>query len=129
MTGEFLLDSNAMIDFLENDLSLRELVTNSPRLLLSIVVLAELYYGARKSSRREENLARIDNLIARSSLIDCDQGTAREYGMIKNELRLKGRLIPECDIWIAASARQHGFTVVTKDRHFNEVANLQIATW
>jgi tRNA(fMet)-specific endonuclease VapC len=126
MIGESLLDTNAMIAFLNGDFTLREHVADSPRLYLSIVVLAELYFGAHKSNRTEENLARIDNLIFTSSLIYCDHGTAWEYGLIKNELRAKGRLIPEGDIWIAATARQHKLSVVTRDRHFEEIERLQI---
>jgi len=129
MTGEWLLDTNAMIDFLNGDFTLRERVADSPRLLLSIVVLAELYVGAHKSARTNENLARIENLIFTSDLINCDHGTAWEYGVIKNGLRLKGRLIPESDLWIAATARQHGLTLVTRDRHFEEIERLQIANW
>jgi tRNA(fMet)-specific endonuclease VapC len=129
MTGEWLLDTNAIIDFLNGDFTLRERIAESSQLLLSIVVLAELYFGAHKSARTDENLARIDNLIFASDLIDCDHGTAWEYGVIKNGLRLKGRLIPESDLWIAATARQHGLTLVTRDRHFEEIERLKIANW
>ncbi|HEY4572503.1 MAG TPA: PIN domain-containing protein [Thermoanaerobaculia bacterium] len=41
----------------------------------------------------------------------------------------KGRPIPENDIWIAASARQHGLTLATRDGHFDDVDGLITETW
>jgi tRNA(fMet)-specific endonuclease VapC len=47
--------------------------------------------------------------------------TAQYYGKIKDGLRLKGRPIPENDIWVAAAAMQYGLPVATRDAHFDEV--------
>jgi tRNA(fMet)-specific endonuclease VapC len=51
------------------------------------------------------------------------------YGDVKNRLRLKGRPLPENDVWIAALALQYGLTLVTRDAHFQEVENLQTVAW
>ena len=59
----------------------------------------------------------------------CDPGTAWEYARIKIDLRSKGRPIPENDIWIAATARQHGLTLVTRDQHFSAVDGLKCDAW
>jgi tRNA(fMet)-specific endonuclease VapC len=129
MDGEFLLDTNAIISLLAGDPAVRQKVADSPALLLSIIALGELYYGARKSSRPESNLARIEELIKRSTLIGCDSGTAFQFGIIKNDLRSKGRPIPECDLWIAATARQHGLIVVSRDNHFADISGLIWEQW
>jgi tRNA(fMet)-specific endonuclease VapC len=39
---------------------------------------------------------------------------------------LKGKPIPENDIWIAASAMQYQIPLFTHDRHFNEVEGISI---
>jgi tRNA(fMet)-specific endonuclease VapC len=44
-------------------------------------------------------------------------------------LRLKGRPIPENDVWIAAIALQHDLTLITRDMHFGEIENLKTAVW
>jgi tRNA(fMet)-specific endonuclease VapC len=49
--------------------------------------------------------------------------------MIKSHLRAKGRPIPENDIWIAAVAMQHRVTVVSRDPHFKEIADLDLQVW
>jgi len=49
--------------------------------------------------------------------------------MVRDRLRLKGRPIPENDIWIAAVALQHGLPLATRDDHFNEVDGLRVENW
>ena len=41
----------------------------------------------------------------------------------------KGKPIPTNDVWIAAIAKQHGFTLITRDKHFNEIEDLIIRNW
>ena len=38
-------------------------------------------------------------------------------------------MIPESDVWIAATALQHGLTLVTRDAHFGEVEGLDTEAW
>jgi tRNA(fMet)-specific endonuclease VapC len=89
----------------------------------------KLYYGARKSAKTEANVSRVDELAGRSSVLVCDGETAQHYGEVKNLLRAKGRPLPENDIWVAAVALQHGLILVTRDAHFNEIAELTVVAW
>jgi tRNA(fMet)-specific endonuclease VapC len=93
------------------------------------IVLGELYYGARKSVRVAENLARLDEFVVSSTVLACDTATAQQYGDIKNKLRAKGRPIPENDIWIAAIAMQYQLTLVARDGHFHEIDDLRVEEW
>jgi tRNA(fMet)-specific endonuclease VapC len=85
-----------------------------------------LCYGARRSGRVGANLARIDELVAGSTILVCDAETARQYGDVKNKLRLEGRPLPENDLWIAALALQHDLILVTRDAHFQVHQTQQI---
>ncbi len=89
----------------------------------------ELCYGARKSGRVEANLARVNELVDNSTILVCDTETAQQYGEVKNNLRLKGRPLPENDVWIAALSLQHNLILVTRDAHFQEVENLKTIAW
>jgi tRNA(fMet)-specific endonuclease VapC len=62
-------------------------------------------------------------------MIDCNVATALKYGDMKTALKAKGRPIPENDIWIAATALQHGLTLVSRDAHFNEVEEITVEEW
>ena len=97
--------------------------------LVPSIVLGELYAGARKSGRVNENLARIDAMIRPDIVLSCDAATAWSYGVIKQALRLKGQPIPENDLWIASIALQHGLTLITRDAHFGAVDGISLEAW
>ncbi|HBQ28335.1 twitching motility protein PilT [Peptococcaceae bacterium SCADC1_2_3] len=129
MSGKFLLDTNIIIALFTGDASIQKNLALASKVFIPVIVLGELYYGARKSGQMEKNLARIEEFEASISVITCDTSTARVYGLIKDQLRKKGRPIPENDIWVAAVARQKGLVLVTRDAHFFEIENLKIENW
>jgi len=96
---------------------------------ISITVLAELFFAAYASRRREHNLSRIAYLLERVYMLHFDEAAAEEYGRIKAEQKTKGRPIPGPDAQIAAVARLHGLTVLTADRHFSFIGGITIANW
>lgn len=127
MAGSVLLDSDAAIRLLRGDETLRRRLFGA-RVFLSAIGLGELYFGAAKSGRVDANMRAVDALAARASVLACDQETALQYGQVKARLKAAGRLIPENDIWIAATALQHGLTLLSQDRHFSEVDGLEHET-
>ena len=129
MNGKYLLDTNIVIAIFVGAQNVLEPLVQSNEIFLPTIVLGELYYGARKSTHVDANISRIDELGASSALLGCDIDTSRHYGQIKNDLRAKGRPIPENDIWIAAVAQQHGLTLISRDTHFHEVEGLLLEVW
>jgi tRNA(fMet)-specific endonuclease VapC len=129
MTGKLLLDTNIITALFKDDPVVHERLRQRPMVLVSAVVLGELYYGAQRSDRLARNLRQINRFLTQAAVLHSDAATAYEYGMIRNELRLKGRPIPENDLWIAAAARQHNLMLVSRDRHFAEVENLRWEQW
>jgi len=129
MNGRFLLDTNILIALFAADQTVQQHLNEPGEFYVPVIALGELYYGAMKSSRVDANIDRIDWLAASSLLLGCDNQTSRHYGEIKKHLRVKGRPIPENDIWIAAVAKQHDLTVVSRDVHFTEVESIRIEQW
>ncbi len=129
MSGKYLLDTSVIIALFANDAAVKDNLEKADEIFIPCIAIGELYYGAWKSARTQENLARIDEFAADNVVLECNSGTARRYGEIKNALREKGRPIPENDVWIAAIALQHDLTVATRDTHFNEITNLKVAIW
>lgn len=62
-------------------------------------------------------------------MLSADEETANNYTLIKSGLLNKGKPIPENDIWIAAIARQYKLTLITRDKHFDEIDALSIDNW
>lgn len=128
MNGIFLLDTNAVIARLSNDQSIIRRI-QSAEVVVSAIVLGELYFGAEKSARMQSNVAEIERFAQRIRVVSCDNETAKFYGRIRNGLRQKGRPIPENDIWIAATVLQYDLTLLTRDAHFQNVDDLRIQSW
>lgn len=129
MSGRFLLDTNIVIALFADETIVKSNLAQANEVFIPSVVIGELCYGARKSGRVEANLARVDELVASSTILVCDAETARQYGKVKNKLRLKGRPLPENDIWIAALTLQYEMVLVTRDAHFQEVESLKTTAW
>ena len=129
MSGRFLLDTNIVIAIFAKDSIVMDHLAQATEVFVPSIALGELFYGAHKSNQAHANIARIEEFAADAVILACDVATGREYGRIKNDLRIGGRPIPENDIWIAAIAMQHGLTVVSRDGHFEKVSNLAMTTW
>ena len=127
--GKYLLDTNIVIAMFASEPAIQDKRQNADRVYLPSPVVGELCYGARKSSRPLENLAQVNQLIQDFEVIPCNLESAQRFGIIKDQLRRKGRPIPDNDIWIAAIAMQHGLVLVTRDAHFDEVESLQTERW
>ena len=128
-SGKYLLDTNIVIAMFAGEATIQERRQSTDEVFLPSPVVGELCYGARKSSRPIENLERINRLIQDFQVIPCNLETARWFGIIKDGLRRKGRLIPDNDIWIAAVAMQRGLILATRDSHFDEIESLQTERW
>lgn len=129
MPGNFLLDTNIVIALFDDDSAVRQRLGQADLAFLPVVVLGELFYGARKSAHPEQNIARVLEFASEGGVIDCDATTADHYGRIKHELRTKGRPIPENDIWIASVARQYDLTLASRDEHFQLVEGVSVERW
>lgn len=93
------------------------------------IVVGELLFGAYNSNRQPSDLLRIRAFVRAYNLLLPDEGVADWYGQIRAALRRKGRPIPENDIWIAAIARHHALTLVSRDGHFTAVDGLTVVAW
>lgn len=129
MSGRFLLDTNIIIALFAGEATIKDNLSNADEVFIPAIAIGELCFGAQKSEKAKENLARVDEFAASSVVLGCDTETARRYGDLKNKLRTKGRPMPENDIWIAAIVAQYDLALVTRDAHFAEVDNLPIIAW
>ena len=127
---KFLLDTNAVIAILNKKSNfITKLKQYRPTDFgIPAIVLFELYYGAEKSQRTEENLANIERLpfeIVPFSAID-----ARLCGKIRADLEKIGKPIGAYDVQIAAQAKSRNLTLITHNvKEFQHVNDLAIQDW
>jgi tRNA(fMet)-specific endonuclease VapC len=125
-----ILDTNALSDLLEGNPALEAAMDNlGGNLVLSPVVLGEFRFGLLRSSRRLERELILEEMESSFEVIPITAKTSRIYGILRDDLRSKGRPIPANDLWIASQALEHGLPLLTRDDHFLEVAGLNLVTW
>lgn len=127
--NKFLLDTNAIIALQRDNEALKSFLQNASNVFLPVVAIGELYFGAYKSTKVEDNRKSVVAFMAERTVLKVDDDTADIYGQIKQVLRAKGRPIPENDIWIAALAIQYDLILLSLDAHFSEIDNLTTQTW
>ncbi|MBL9039521.1 MAG: PIN domain-containing protein [Archangium sp.] len=129
----WLLDTNICIAWLKgSDAKLRDRVlkTAPAELWLCSVVKAELLYGARKSTRVEENLRRLDAFFSELGALPFDDRAATHYGLIRAQLERAGTPIGPNDLMVAAIALAADATLVTRNgAEFRRVPGLRVETW
>lgn len=126
----YLLDTNAVISIMKGDANLQaRLKPHRPQdFALSAVVVHELYYGAQKSQRKADNLARIEAL--QFPILEFDREDARHAGEIRATLAMSGMPIGPYDALIGGQARARNLTLITRNvREFERIKNLTIETW
>lgn len=131
MSKKILLDTNAYSAFMMRDESAFNLVTKSRRVYLSVFVIAELYFGFSGGRYEQKNRALLTDFISKPPVrvLHTSLETAELFGHIKNNLKQKGQKIPINDVWIAAHALEIGAQVMTRDRHFERIDGIRIASF
>jgi tRNA(fMet)-specific endonuclease VapC len=124
-----ILDTNAVSALLGGDQTIAELLAFEQHHHLPTVVIGEYRYGLTRSNQQKRLGTMLALLIARSSVLSIDLDTTFHYASVRNELRQKGRPIPENDLWIAALAIQYGLRIVSRDLHFDEVEGIDRVVW
>lgn len=126
----YLLDSNAIIALLKGHAGfIARLKRCDPEdVAISAIVAHELFYGAYRSRRRADNLARLDAL--RFPILEFDGEDARRAGELRAALADAGTPIGPYDILIAGQAIARGLVLVSHNRgEFARVPDLRWEDW
>lgn len=103
---------------------------NPGQVALSVITLAELEYGARKSAAVEKNLSALHQFTIPFDILPFDYNATVEYGLIRADLEAKGTPIGPLDTLIAAHARSLNYILVSNnEKEFSRVNGLQVENW
>ncbi len=122
-----VLDTNAYVAFKRGDDKIVAVVQRCPDLLICATVLGELLAGFAAGTREAKNREELSLFMQspRVRTVVCGETTADNYALVYAALCRKGRPIPTNDLWIAASALEHGAGLLTLDIHFAEIDGLR----
>jgi predicted nucleic acid-binding protein len=126
MSGKCLVGTNVIIRLLRADEHSIALFDQADIICIPVIVAGELFYGAQKSTQKQENKAIFSNFLSHYEVVEVDLPIAQAYGDIKAQQKKDGITIPENDLWIAATAKANQYTLITYDGHFSKINDLQI---
>lgn len=124
-----IIDTNFYAAFKKSDTAAVDLLRRADFIGVNTVILGELLAGFRCGSREEQNREELNQFLdsPRVDVLSIEDETAEFYAQVFHELKQKRRPIPSNDLWLAASALQHGLALATYDDHFSHVSGLLLA--
>jgi tRNA(fMet)-specific endonuclease VapC len=129
----YLLDTNTCI-FLKNKKPehvlgrLRSAIEDG--VYLSSISVAEMQFGVYSSQHIEKNRIALIEFLAPFEILDFNDDDAEEFGKLRSDLKLRGKLIGPYDMLIAAQALARDLILVTNNTdEFSRVPGLKVEDW
>ena len=128
----YLLDTNTVSDLVRHPrggVAERVREVGEAQICTSIVVAAELRYGAEKSGS-ERLTTQLEAVLGALDVLPLEAPADIAYGRVRAQLERVGRPIGGNDLLIAAQAIALGHTVVTdNEAEFTRIDGLRCENW
>jgi tRNA(fMet)-specific endonuclease VapC len=129
----YMLDTNICIYIVKKKTEhiLKQLQKKRKRgLAISTITLAELEFGNENSMYKEKNKVALMEFLTIIDIKQFDEKAAKEYGIIKKDLKDQNCLIGPFDMLIGAHAKSLNMTLVTNNtKEFERIKDLKIENW
>ncbi len=124
--NKLLMDTNIYSEALRGNAEIIAVLRQVSHIGISSISIGELLSGFRAGNREKENRQELGIFLdsPRVTIYTVDENTAEHYSSILKQLKKNGKPVPTNDIWIAASAFQHGLQLYTLDHHFSHIQGL-----
>lgn len=130
--SRYLLDTNIVSDLVRHPqgrVAEQIRAVGEARICTSIIVAAELRYGATKKASPRLT-AQLEAVLGAFDVLPFEAPADRAYGLIRARLEQGGGPIGGNDLLIAAQAVALGCTVVTDNRgEFARIGELPVENW
>jgi tRNA(fMet)-specific endonuclease VapC len=98
-------------------------------LCVSAITEGELAFGLAKRPDATQLHLAAKQFLRRVDVLPWDSIVAKHYGTVRADMARQGKMLAPLDLPIAAHALGTDAVLVTSDRAFGQVANLQIEDW
>lgn len=126
-----LIDTNIYSCAMRGEAGAIEIMRSCEDILFSPIVIAELLAGFKGGSREKQNTNQLQSFLAQARVkpLTLGETTAQFFAMIFTDLKSRGNPLPTHDLWIAASAMEHGVPLATQDKHFQKIPGLLLINY
>src|SRR3990172_1954052 len=120
--SRIMVDTSAYAAFLKGNPEINQSLQQADEIFLNPIILGELIAGFLMGKHERENRTILQDFLssARVKILEIEEETSERYAAIISHLRRTGPPLPTNDLWIAASAMQHGLKVLTTDKHYSK---------
>ena len=128
----FILDTDTTVYWLkgDKDIEAKIIAVGLVNVRTTILSCCELYYGAYKSRRIEQNIKAIEELKAKITVVHTSEKVDKIFGKIKADLEKQGTRLDDSDIFIASIVIAEQGTLVSNNvGHFQRIQDLHVENW
>jgi len=128
---KYLLDTDISIFFLKGKYSIKDkiLEVGIANCYISEITIAELKYGAEKSSNFEKHSKEVDKIEELFKVIPI-YNSLDNFAKEKVRLQKMGNLIPDFDLLIGITAlTNHLIMVSNNEKHLKRIDGINIENW
>ncbi len=126
---KYLVDSDYVADYLGARLHAMQLLSFFAKddLAISLITYGEIYEGIHFGRDLQKTTDVFQRFLRSVIILPPTQTIMQQFAHIRGELRRKGNIIGDFDIFIASTAIQHHLTLLTRNtRDYQRIPNLTI---
>jgi tRNA(fMet)-specific endonuclease VapC len=130
---DFLMDTNSISAMLKQDKQVLKKVALANIAKIKILFSTITYYETKRgllATQATRKMKDFDEIRQRYDMLDTDsEAVLDKASEIYANLKRRGELLPDADIFIAAVALTYNLILVTDDSHFDRIEGLKIENW
>jgi tRNA(fMet)-specific endonuclease VapC len=127
----YMLDTNTVSHLIKAHPAVTQHVVNVPMaaLCVSAITEGELLFGLAKRPDAKRLHIGVREFLKRVEVLPWDSTITKRYGTVRANMESQGKILGPLDLLIATHALSAGMVLVTNDRAFGLVAELNLEDW
>jgi len=130
--GQYILDTNMVTHVVKGQvqaLSRLKREAESSDICVSSITRGEIFFGLAKRPEAKNLHQLMHEFFKRVDVFPWTDATAKVYGTLRAELEKKGKTMGPLDLLIAAHALERESILVSCDKAFHKIKNLEVEDW
>ena len=126
---KYLVDSDWVVDYLIGKQQAIDLLSSVFRdgVAISLITFGEIYEGIYYGRDPKRSEAVFRQFLRSVDVLPLNRSIMQQFARIRVDLRRKGQIIGDPDIFIAATAIYHDLTLLTRNRkHYGRISSLKV---